>query len=193
MNKKVLCLLLVNLFLLSVCQAKNVSPGNAAIVAEKFLTANGFPQKKLVLRHHRPSGLAHARSQSAAAPAYYFFTMEGEGGFVVVSGDDIARPILGYSVEGTIEDGGSLPPNMQAWLEDMEQQIVQAREKGVLQSEDIAQQWKAPTVGRASKKLETALWGQGYPFNDQCPYEKNAKCVTGCVPTAHAILMKYYG
>lgn len=193
MKKKVLCLLLVNLFLLSVCQAKNVSPYNAAIVAEKFLAANGFPQKKLVLHRHRPSGPAHARSQSAAAPAYYFFTMEGEGGFVIVSGDDIAKPILGYSVEGTIEDGSNLPPNMQAWLDDMEQQIVQAREKGVQQCEEIAQQWKAPTVGRASKKLQTALWGQSYPYNDQCPYEKNAKCITGCVATAHAILMKYYG
>lgn len=193
MNKKVLCLLLVNLFLLSVCQAKNVSPGNAAIVAEKFLTANGFPQKKLVLRHHRPSGLAHARSQSAAAPAYYFFTVEGEGGFVVVSGDDIARPILGYSVKGTIEDDSSLPPNMQAWLDDMEQQIQQARDKGVQQCEEIAQQWKAPTVGRAMSKLQTALWGQGYPYNQQCPYENNANCVAGCVATSQAILMKYYG
>ena len=192
MKKKILCILLVNLFLFSVCHAKYVSSDSAAIVAEKFLAAKGFPQKKWVLHHIIPSGPALAPSLTAAAPAYYFFTTTDKAGFVIVSGDDIARPILGYSVDGTIEEGCSLPPNMQAWLDDMEQQILQARAMGVKQSDETAQQWKAPSVGRASLKLQTAQWGQGYPFNLQCPVEQNQRCITGCVATAYAILMKYY-
>ena len=191
MIKKILCILLVNLFLFSVCHAKHVSSDSAAIVAEKFLAAKGFPQKKLVLHHNIPSGPALAPSQTAAAPAYYLFTTTDKAGIVIVSGDDIAKPILGYSVEGTIEEGCSLPPNMQAWLDDMELQILQARAMGVKQSDETAQQWNAPSVGRASLKLQTAQWSQGYPFNQQCPLEQNQRCVTGCVATAYAILMKY--
>jgi hypothetical protein len=148
-----------------------VSLDNAAIVAEKFLAAKGFPQKKLVLHKNVRSGFAHAPSQSVVAPAYYVFSMSDEAGFVIVSGDDIAKPILGCSFEGTFEED-DLPPNMQEWLEDMEKQIMQARESGMQQSEETAQQWKAPTVGRATFKLQTALWHQRNPLNRLCPLDK---------------------
>ncbi len=192
MKRIVLSLLILELFLFSVCQAKNVSLDNAAIVAEKFLAAKGFPQKKLVLHKNVRSGFAHAPSQSVVAPAYYVFSMSDEAGFVIVSGDDIAKPILGCSFEGTFEED-DLPPNMQEWLEDMEKQIMQARESGMQQSEETAQQWKAPTVGRATFKLQTALWHQRNPLNQLCPLDKGKRSVTGCVATAHGILMKYYG
>ena len=42
-------------------------------------------------------------------------------------------------------------------------------------------------------KLETAEWGQGDPFNNKCPLLDGTRCLTGCVATAYAILMKYYG
>lgn len=40
--------------------------------------------------------------------------------------------------------------------------------------------------------LETASWGQGYPFNQQCYTSSGATALTGCVPTAYAILMHYH-
>ena len=192
MKKRILCVLLAELFLFSVCQAKYVSSDSAAIVAGKFLADKGFPQKKLLLHHPGKMGPAHTRSQSSVAPAYYIFTMTDKAGFVIVSADDIAKPILGYAFDGTLEDGCSLPPNMQAWLDDAEQQIVRARKLGVQQTAETAQQWKAPTVGHAMFQLQTAKWSQHYPFNTQCPIDKDNNCITGCVPTAHAILMKYY-
>ncbi len=193
MKKIVLCVLFVELFLFSVCQAKNVTADNAAIVAEKFLASKGLFQKKLVLRNNIRQGAARIQSQSAAAPAYHIFTMADGAGLVIVSGDDIAKPILGYSHKGTIEDDGSLPPNMQAWLDDIESQILQARESGVQQSEETAKQWDSPTVGAATLQLKTAQWHQRSPFNQQCPFDNDKRSVSGCVPTAHAILMKYYG
>ena len=192
MKKRILCVLLAEVFLFSLCQAKYVSSDNAAIVAEKFLADKGFPQKKLLLHHPGKMGPALTRSQSSVAPAYYIFTMTDKAGFVIVSADDVAKPILGYSFDGTLEDGGSLPPNMQAWLDDAEQQIMRARKLGVQQSAETAKQWKAPTVGKTMFQLQTAKWSQHYPFNTQCPIDKDKNSITGCVPTAHAILMKYY-
>jgi len=168
-------------FTCTVSQAKPVTPEKAAAVAGKICKIELNPHYKL-----------NARTCSVADPAYYIFTGKETGGFVIVSGDDITKPILGYSIDGMMTDDGSLPPNMQAWLDDMEQQIQQARQQGIRQSTETARQWQTPDVGETLLELKTALWRQGSPFNWQCPLENGDRCITGCVPTAYAILMKYY-
>jgi hypothetical protein len=41
---------------------------------------------------------------------------------------------------------------------------------------------------------ETASWGQGYPFNEQCwtSYNGTTHAKTGCVATAYAIVLRYH-
>lgn len=162
-------------------QAKPVTLKKAAALANKM--------RNVEFRIHKKS---RARAKSNAEPAYYVFTGGEKNGFVIVAGDDIAKPILGYSTSGTLNDDDSLPPNMQAWLDDIEQQILQARKLGVEQGAETARMWEAPTLGETVLELETATWSQDAPFNRQCPLENDNRCVTGCVPTAFAILMKYY-
>ena len=40
--------------------------------------------------------------------------------------------------------------------------------------------------------LETAEWGQKSPYNKFCFTSNGSQAVTGCVPTAYAILMHYH-
>ena len=40
--------------------------------------------------------------------------------------------------------------------------------------------------------LETATWGQDSPYNKFCFISNGSQAVTGCVPTAYAILMHYH-
>lgn len=40
--------------------------------------------------------------------------------------------------------------------------------------------------------LETAKWGQGSPYNKLCFTSNGSQAITGCVPTAYAILMNYH-
>ncbi|MBR3916959.1 MAG: C10 family peptidase [Bacteroidaceae bacterium] len=40
--------------------------------------------------------------------------------------------------------------------------------------------------------LETAKWGQGSPYNKLCFTGNGSQAITGCVPTAYAILMNYH-
>lgn len=47
-------------------------------------------------------------------------------------------------------------------------------------------------IGNIVVYLETAEWGQGYPYNQLCFTTKGAQAKTGCVPTAYAILMNYH-
>ena len=50
------------------------------------------------------------------------------------------------------------------------------------------------TGGNVVVYLETASWGQNYPFNEQCwtSYGGSTHAKTGCVATAYAITMRYH-
>ena len=50
------------------------------------------------------------------------------------------------------------------------------------------------TGGNVMVLLETASWGQNYPFNEQCwtKYNGTTHAKTGCVATAYAIVMRYH-
>ena len=52
----------------------------------------------------------------------------------------------------------------------------------------------AETGGNVIVLLETASWGQNYPFNKQCwtSYGGTTHAKTGCVATAYAIVMRYH-
>ena len=70
--------------------------------------------KQLTLVEH-PTLTAHAPSAGKPSP-YYIFNAEGNGGYVIISGDDLTEPVLGYSEEGNIIPD-RMPENMKAWLE----------------------------------------------------------------------------
>ncbi|WP_260985248.1 Spi family protease inhibitor, partial [Bacillus pumilus] len=51
----------------------------------------------------------------ADAPALYVFNRP-EGGWMIVSADDVAIPLVGYSDSGSI-DPADLPDNFKGWLD----------------------------------------------------------------------------
>lgn len=170
--------------------AETISEERALAVAQKFMKSNRSKHRNLVrwngIRQNTNDG--KYRSQEP----YYIFTNSDSIGFVIAAGDDLARPILGYSADARLGDKDNLPLGMQDWLNDIERQISAAQSRQASPSEDVAWQWAAPPEGNVLKQLSTALWNQRYPFNNQCPMDGNARALTGCVPTAYAILMKYY-
>jgi hypothetical protein len=170
--------------------AETISEERAMDVAQKFMKANRPGHRNLV----RWNGIRQKTNDEKyrSQEPYYIFTNSDSIGFVIVAGDDLARPILGYSADARLGDKDNLPLGMQDWLNDIERQIMAAKRGQASQNEDVAGQWAAPSEGNVLKQLNTALWGQGYPFNNQCPMDGNARTLSGCVPTAYAILMKYY-
>ena len=62
------------------------------------------------------------------------------------------------------------------------------------QTDNIQKSTAAETGGNVVVLLETASWGQKYPFNEQCwtKYEGTTHAKTGCVATAYAIVMRYH-
>ena len=119
-----------------------------------------------------------------AEPEYFIFADE-QGGYVIAAGDDTVPSILGYSTTGTIQTD-AMPENLRSWL-DMWSEIVASERLGGAAPYPQA----ARTSGGTSKLLKTALWDQGAPFNRHCIEMNGEHALTGCGPTAMAILTRY--
>lgn len=118
-------------------------------------------------------------------PALYLFN-KAEGGYVIVSADDVAAPVLGYSDTGSL-DPENLPANFLWWLNEYEEAIRTASEEGATPYVNISRADYAPIA-----PLVKTLWNQGTPFNDLCPKIGTETTVTGCVATAMAQVIKYH-
>ena len=172
------------LFCMTLTEAKVVTESQALTIAERLISVKG--EKNL------PKRVAASRISDADPSTYYIFSGSNGKGFAIIAAEDNVRPILGYSADGQLPADGELPLPLTQWLSNISKQIQKAREDGIQQSPDVAEQWRAASVGNTVVQLETAQWGQGYPFNSKCPLDENTKSATGCVPTAYAILMRYY-
>lgn len=151
--------------------------------AEQFLKqANPARAPQLQLLFEEPKMTKAGPSD----PEYFIFT-DARGGFVIAGGDDTVPAILGYSTTSTIPAQG-MPDNFKAWM-DMWTRIVDAqRSAGAAPYEP-----RAAVRGNSPKVLETALWGQGDPYNLHCVVMNDDKhAITGCTATATSIVMRYH-
>ena len=129
-----------------------------------------------------------ATKSSSSAPVMYIFDRPS-GGYAIVSGDDVARPVLGYSLGGHFPVS-DMPDNMRAmlqWYTDVIEYARQQHWESAPETEADAGLDPANTV-----QLETAQWSQGHPFNDLVPEINGQKPPIGCVATAIAIVMQYH-
>ena len=179
------------LFFVGWAFAGNVTEQQARRVAVAFFQSAPLTRvSESDLRLVRDSESSLTRS-SGAAPAYYVFDNVAGGGFVIVAGDDVASPVLGYSFTEEFPEG-TLPPNVQGWLDGLREEINAARRDGVLPEEAVTRAWQDTRSGEAVVDLETARWDQGAPYNKLCPLYRTAQTYTGCTATALAIIMRYH-
>lgn len=123
-------------------------------------------------------------------PAYYVFNVGENDGFIIVSGDDAARPILAFGDEGSFVDG-YIPENVQAWLDFYKKEISSIDQKeGIYVYDNGGVDDPGKTV--VKPLLGRLAWGQDYPFNEKCPEAKGTHTATGCAATSMAMVMKYH-
>lgn len=128
-----------------------------------------------------------ARTESGVTGAYVF-TPANASGFVILSADDMAVPVLGYSSEGRM-DADNLPPSLVWWLGEQAARIEYARAKGV----DVpAERPYAPADMTVVPVLMTTTWNQDAPYNNDTPLVAGTQSPTGCVATSFAQVMNYF-
>lgn len=146
--------------------------------------------------------LAKTYYMANGQPAFYVFN--ATNGFVIVSAQDVAMPILGYSDEGVF-DADNIPENMEWWLQDYANQIQFGVEEQNVDFEKTAKQWESvKTTGRLSENrtrnvivsplLGDITWNQDRYYNSLCP-EANAPMLgdhtyAGCVACAMSQIMR---
>lgn len=196
--KKHVLIILVLIFSSFLLQAKKVELKTAQTVAKSHYSQVN-PSKSSVslnLFSMCTTTILSENNTSEQLPLFYIFNSSDQNGFVIVSGDDCAYPILGYSTEGNYSNN-DLPPNLRKWLDDYKKQLRLAILEGYEPSDTIAEQWEAlksgqPLPGSKSatsvNPLLTTTWNQSPYYNDLCP----GGSVTGCVATAMAQVMKYW-
>ena len=129
----------------------------------------------------------------------YLFEESHHKGYVVISADDLAMPLLGYSrcpfqLQNTC-------PSLISWLRSYEAEIAQARALGIVADKSVNDEWDAlrqgtplpePKGSKAVPPLLSSRWNQSSPYNFYCPGEGSDKAPTGCVATAIAQVMYYW-
>ena len=134
-------------------------------------------------------------------PVYYIFQVNNADGFVIVSAEDQAYPILGYALNGVFITE-NMAPQVASWLEKYKNEITYIINNDLATTPEITDAWskfrseETPSnVARASVgPLVNLGWDQGNFYNTNCPFntQYNARTVTGCVATAMAMIMKYW-
>ena len=125
--------------------------------------------------------------QTGDEPGCYVFNKSGDNGYIVLSADDLAPAVLGYSDHGTF-DGDNMPPALRCWLDTYAEQIEAARATGATIESSLA---NAEDFAPIAPML-TTKWGQESPYNMKCPFDKDGQCVTGCLPTAMGQVLNYH-
>ena len=179
--------LLILLFILSFTSttfAQKVSEQQALHKAQNF-----FKEKGIISKNPRRSVKKSVQQQTESAQEdFYVFNAENKGGFVIISGDERTPEVLGYADSGSL-DMDTLPPNLKGWLEGYSKQIKAIDSLGITKR-SVSK--RAPKAAIAT--LMTTEWGQGDPYNMNCPvfFDQGYNCVTGCVATAMAQVMYYH-
>lgn len=165
---------------------------SAPITPEQALARlQGNVQQARAIGKTAPS-LVHTSITSTGVPAVYAFNKADNKGFILLSADDEAYPLLGYADSGSF-DPANIPPQMKWWLEEYTNQIAYAAEKPSMDAQAAEAQLRASREGReAIAPMIETQWDQVAPYNNQCPLQGAYRTYTGCVATAMAQVMKYW-
>jgi hypothetical protein len=145
--------------------------------------------------------LAYTSSSKIGAPLYFAFNINNNDGFVIVSGDDAIKPIIGYSTENNFVRPKA-NTTIAYWLNDFSNAIETKRSKSFIADDAIVKEWArylaitnqdrtyniVSSVTDTVAPLVQTTWDQSPNYNSLCP----GGSVTGCVATAMAQIMKFW-
>ena len=170
--KKIL-LLVVTIVLTSVLFAENVDQNKAKRIAKNFAAQRDRNAAQL------KTDIVYSHPMPNKRDAAFYVVNLGETGFVIVSANDVAHPVLGYSFDKPWPTEGNLPSQVAGYLDDLANQIEYATEQ--TPDRGIKSEWQEllsinpnnppqPKGNRtAVGPLLTTRWNQLQYYNSMCP------------------------
>ena len=146
--------------------------------------------------------LVYTEMTESGNPAVYIFNFDD--GFVLVSADDVARPILAFSDEQCV-DPSLMPDGFAYYLRFYARQIAYAQENNLEPETEVTSEWihvskdgfendNRSTRGDI-QPMVTLSWNQDNPYNYYCPSGHGGPgghAYAGCAATAMSMVMKYW-
>lgn len=129
-----------------------------------------------------------------------------ETGFIIISADDIAEPVLGFGLDSRI-DFDDMPPALNYLLGCYQEEILYAKRKKIKTSQEINAKWEEylnPNLSKVFYMPTTWLvetkWGQNgghasgsnVGYNYYCPELQGQKTLVGCGGVALAQVLNYW-
>ncbi len=185
-------LLFVLLLFTAMIFANPVNLSKAEKIAKNWISNSGKPvfiaNTKPIVKNNRT--------------LWYLINLQPRG-FILVSADDAAYPVLGYSYEHNF-DYPIQSPEVKDWISNYERQLNYIIENR-LDNRSTIKFWDSilqndfsfNSSERDVSPLTQTLWNQGQYYNEQCPYDENSTAGNnhvwaGCVATAMAQVMRFW-
>ena len=170
------------------------TPQEAAQIASQFLSqSHSTPEQRMqrVVAANgleAPVNLVYTHYQADhTTPAIFVFNHSTEEGFVLVSAENNARAVLGYSDYGHL-DYTDIPENMLFWFNMYAHEMARSVAVSTTGMQRVGTPINEP-LPNIEPILGETIWGQGQPFNNLCPVINGARSVAGCVATAISQIM----
>jgi len=200
--RNVIRLIMVMLIFYNILYTKPISKEEAFQLASNFFNVQNSNQQTMINLSYIYIPKSENKSPFAQSENSYFFIFNyAENSFVIISGDDIAHPILGYSNECKF-DINNISPGTKEWIDHYAEQIQIALGNHYESTDEIQNEWKRirnkqiqinKIQGGVTPLLKTK-WNQSPYYNDLCPWDEElkARTITRCVATAMAQIMRYW-
>ena len=195
-------------FFASFVLAEPVDQQRALQIAKEFVPKSSAVKKMPKKGEATPtSNIVYTHKMPKSGRDAFYIVNVGDA-FVLVSADDVAHQILGYSFDKGFplaEDGTvQLPPHVKGFFDDLAAQMEAAIEAEPNRKADDdwtgaqkATPRRAPSnLPESVDPLLTTSWDQGQYYNSLCPEDANGPAghvLTGCVATAMAQIINYWG
>lgn len=190
--RTLICFLIISCGALYV-SAADINPANARKAAGTFLKQKDKSGNFAVteVKPFNNNGLVNL----------YFVTLSPNG-FIILSADDNAQPVLGFSFESSMPDTG-INTGFSEWMLGYSKYVSVCKENSEFQLQQNQLQWANLLNGIAETDspadiagpLLTCTWNQSFPYNSECPEASGGSgghVYAGCVATAMSQVMYYY-
>jgi hypothetical protein len=167
--------------------AKTITPAQAEVIAKQQFAnptmLNASNNVKMTLNYE-------ARNMMGQAD-YYVFNRDGGQGFVIVSGDDITSPVLGYSDKGSFNIN-TAPEPLKVLLGMYQKSLDGLRHHPnlVVNTPKLRMNPEGVKPMFLNDYGEGPHWHQFGPYNNYFPTYNGEHCYAGCVPIAVSHIMK---
>jgi hypothetical protein len=187
----------------SLAYAEKVSPDQAKLVARNFYYEKVSQYRQAVSYNSIEISTTYTETDDNEA-TYYVFNMN-EGGYVIVSAEDVLTPVFGYSYTGAFYLKENMD-NLLGWMKHYNDLVVWSRQTNYQADNATVESWQHYRTtdfstlntrgGRDTGPLLISLWDQGGPYNILCPTVSSGGDAghvwAGCVATCMAQIMYYW-